>query len=210
MEGATAHDFHNPQRMSHERSACRPFSARPRMAASQSGRIPASPPLRTAEHLAASTASTSPSSIRNPCELHGRAFREGSERRSLMTTYCPTATPEGAPISILRSRVALPRPLPQHLETPPAPSAETSPRSCACCSPRKSPAAPPPPGGCAARSPGSPPGKTFASWRPEESSVSEPTQNALITLEWIGPAENLVVARPDRLRGPSPGSAAAT
>jgi hypothetical protein len=57
---------------------------------------------------------------------------------------------------------------------------------------------------------GFPAGKTFASWRPEESSVSETTQNALITLEWIGPAENLVVAWPDRLRGPSPGSAAAT
>jgi hypothetical protein len=144
MEGATAHDFHNPQRISHERSACRPFSARPRMAASQSGRTPASPPLRTAEHLAArlalrpvlphvhqrltsprhpvSTASTSPSSTRNPRELHGRAFREGSERRSLTTTYCPTAIPEGAPMSILRSRAAPPRSLPWHPEHRPRPA----------------------------------------------------------------------------------------
>ena len=31
-----------------------------------------------------------------------------------------------------------------------------------------------------------PTGKTFASWRPEESSIPEATQNALTTLEWVG------------------------
>jgi len=41
-----------------------------------------------------------------------------------------------------------------------------------------------------------PTGKTFSSWRPEESSIPEPTQNALTTLEWIGRHENLVVAGP--------------
>ena len=41
-----------------------------------------------------------------------------------------------------------------------------------------------------------PAGKTFSSWRPEESSVPEATQNALATLEWISRAENLVVAGP--------------
>jgi DNA replication protein DnaC len=41
-----------------------------------------------------------------------------------------------------------------------------------------------------------PTGKTFSSWRPEESSIPEATQNALITLEWIGRAENLAVAGP--------------
>ncbi|MFI9842516.1 IS21-like element helper ATPase IstB [Nonomuraea sp. NPDC051941] len=41
-----------------------------------------------------------------------------------------------------------------------------------------------------------PTGKTLASWRPEESSIPEPTQNALATLEWIGRAENLVIAGP--------------
>jgi DNA replication protein DnaC len=39
-----------------------------------------------------------------------------------------------------------------------------------------------------------PTGKTLASWRPEESSIPEATQNALTTLEWIGRHENLVVA----------------
>ena len=43
---------------------------------------------------------------------------------------------------------------------------------------------------------GFPTGKTFSSWRPEESSVPEATQNALATLEWIGRAENLVVTGP--------------
>jgi len=41
-----------------------------------------------------------------------------------------------------------------------------------------------------------PSGKTFSSWRPGESSIPEATQNALITLEWIGRAENLVIAGP--------------
>jgi DNA replication protein DnaC len=43
---------------------------------------------------------------------------------------------------------------------------------------------------------GFPAGKTFASWRPEQSSISAATQNALATLEWIGRAENLVIAGP--------------
>ena len=43
---------------------------------------------------------------------------------------------------------------------------------------------------------GFPSGKTFSSWRPEESSVPGPTQDALATLEWIGRAENLIVAGP--------------
>ena len=41
-----------------------------------------------------------------------------------------------------------------------------------------------------------PAGKTFATWRPAESSIPAPTQNALATLEWIGRAENLAVAGP--------------
>ncbi|MBS2554821.1 ATP-binding protein, partial [Catenulispora sp. NL8] len=41
-----------------------------------------------------------------------------------------------------------------------------------------------------------PTGKTLASWRPEESSIPEATQNSLMTLEWIGRAENLVIAGP--------------
>lgn len=41
-----------------------------------------------------------------------------------------------------------------------------------------------------------PTGKTLASWRPEDSSIPEPTQNALATLEWISRAENLVIAGP--------------
>lgn len=41
-----------------------------------------------------------------------------------------------------------------------------------------------------------PTGKTFSSWRPEDSSISEATQNALGTLEWIGRHENLAVAGP--------------
>jgi DNA replication protein DnaC len=43
---------------------------------------------------------------------------------------------------------------------------------------------------------GFPTGKTLGSWRPEESSIPEATQNALVTLEWIGRAENLVLAGP--------------
>ena len=43
---------------------------------------------------------------------------------------------------------------------------------------------------------GFPAGKTFSSWRPEESSVSAATRDALATLEWISRAENLVIAGP--------------
>jgi DNA replication protein DnaC len=43
---------------------------------------------------------------------------------------------------------------------------------------------------------GFPSGKTFSSWRTEQSCIPEPTQNALMTLEWIGRAENLVIAGP--------------
>jgi DNA replication protein DnaC len=41
-----------------------------------------------------------------------------------------------------------------------------------------------------------PTGKTLGSWRTEESSITEATQNSLTTLEWIGRAENLVIAGP--------------
>jgi DNA replication protein DnaC len=41
-----------------------------------------------------------------------------------------------------------------------------------------------------------PTGKTFSSWRAEQSSISEATQNALSTLEWVGRHENLAVAGP--------------
>jgi DNA replication protein DnaC len=41
-----------------------------------------------------------------------------------------------------------------------------------------------------------PTGKTFASWRAEESSIPEATQSSLMTLEWISRAENLAVAGP--------------
>ena len=41
-----------------------------------------------------------------------------------------------------------------------------------------------------------PSGKTFATWRPDDSSIPPPTQQALSTLEWIGRAENLAVAGP--------------
>jgi hypothetical protein len=37
-------------------------------------------------------------------------------------------------------------------------------------------------------------GETLSSWRSQESSIPEATQNALVTLEWIGRAENLVIA----------------
>ena len=46
-----------------------------------------------------------------------------------------------------------------------------------------------------------PTGKTFSSWRPEESSIPEATQNALSTLEWIGRHENLAVAGPSVIAG---------
>jgi DNA replication protein DnaC len=41
-----------------------------------------------------------------------------------------------------------------------------------------------------------PTGKTLASWRPDESSITEATQNALTTLEWVHRHENLAVAGP--------------
>ena len=41
-----------------------------------------------------------------------------------------------------------------------------------------------------------PTGKTFETWRPGESSIPQPTQQALSTLEWIGRAENLAVTGP--------------
>jgi DNA replication protein DnaC len=41
-----------------------------------------------------------------------------------------------------------------------------------------------------------PTGKTLASWRPEDSSIPQATQQALVTLEWIGRTENLAVAGP--------------
>jgi len=41
-----------------------------------------------------------------------------------------------------------------------------------------------------------PSGKTFRTWRPDESSIPAPTQQGLATLEWIGRAENLAVAGP--------------
>jgi hypothetical protein len=46
------------------------------------------------------------------------------------------------------------------------------------------------------RAAGFPSGKTFASWRQERSSIAQPTQQALMTLEWIGRAENLAVCGP--------------
>ncbi|WKK26531.1 IS21-like element helper ATPase IstB [Streptomyces olivoreticuli] len=41
-----------------------------------------------------------------------------------------------------------------------------------------------------------PSGKTFDSWREADSSIPAPTQQALMTLEWISRAENLAVAGP--------------
>jgi DNA replication protein DnaC len=41
-----------------------------------------------------------------------------------------------------------------------------------------------------------PSGKTLASWIPEQSSIPQPTQQALTTLEWIGRRENLAIAGP--------------
>ncbi|WP_369229367.1 ATP-binding protein [Streptomyces sp. R21] len=41
-----------------------------------------------------------------------------------------------------------------------------------------------------------PTGKTLGSWRAEDSTIPEPTQNSLTTLEWMGRAENLVIAGP--------------
>jgi DNA replication protein DnaC len=41
-----------------------------------------------------------------------------------------------------------------------------------------------------------PTGKTFSSWRPEESSIAEATQQSLMTLEWLGRHENVALAGP--------------
>ena len=46
------------------------------------------------------------------------------------------------------------------------------------------------------RAAGFPSGKTFESWRPERSSIAQPTQQALMTLEGVGRAENLAVCGP--------------
>ena len=43
---------------------------------------------------------------------------------------------------------------------------------------------------------GFPSGKTFGSWRQERSSIAHPTQQALMTLEWVGRAENLAICGP--------------
>ena len=43
---------------------------------------------------------------------------------------------------------------------------------------------------------GLPTGKTFESWREEDSSISIATQSALRTLEWVGRAENLTISGP--------------
>lgn len=41
-----------------------------------------------------------------------------------------------------------------------------------------------------------PAGKTFSSWREDDSSITTATQSALRSLEWVGRAENLAVAGP--------------
>src|SRR5437899_8476412 len=46
------------------------------------------------------------------------------------------------------------------------------------------------------RAAGFPSGKTFEGWRQERSSIPQPTQQALMTLEWVGRAENLAVCGP--------------
>ena len=46
------------------------------------------------------------------------------------------------------------------------------------------------------RAAGFPSGKTFESWHPERSSIPRPTQQALMTLEWVGRAENLALCGP--------------
>ena len=46
------------------------------------------------------------------------------------------------------------------------------------------------------RAAGFPSGKTFDSWRQIDSSIPSPTQQALMTLEWIGRAENLSITGP--------------
>ncbi len=51
------------------------------------------------------------------------------------------------------------------------------------------------------RAAGFPSGKTFDSWRRADSSIPTPTQQALMTLEWVGRAENLAI-RPLGRKGP--------
>ena len=46
------------------------------------------------------------------------------------------------------------------------------------------------------RAAGFPAGKTFASWRDQDSRVPAPTLQALMTLEWVSPAENLAIWGP--------------
>src|SRR6266480_1267645 len=46
------------------------------------------------------------------------------------------------------------------------------------------------------RAAGFPSGKTLESWRPERSSIAQPTQQALMTLEWVGRAENVALCGP--------------
>ena len=43
---------------------------------------------------------------------------------------------------------------------------------------------------------GLPAGKTFESWREDDSSIPVPTQSALATLEWVHRAENLAISGP--------------
>jgi len=46
------------------------------------------------------------------------------------------------------------------------------------------------------RAAGFPSGKTLGSWREAESAIPLPTQRALVTLEWLGRAENLALCGP--------------
>ncbi|WP_328743935.1 hypothetical protein OHT57_01285 [Streptomyces sp. NBC_00285] len=50
-----------------------------------------------------------------------------------------------------------------------------------------------------------PTGKTLGSWRAEDSTIPEPTQDSLITLEWIGRASPPQEAAPRRSRGTAGG-----
>ncbi|WP_345208908.1 ATP-binding protein, partial [Fodinibacter luteus] len=43
---------------------------------------------------------------------------------------------------------------------------------------------------------GLPAGKTFTSWREQDSSIPAPTQGALAALEWVHRAENLAISGP--------------
>jgi DNA replication protein DnaC len=46
------------------------------------------------------------------------------------------------------------------------------------------------------RAAGFPSGKTFEGWLPERSTIPRPTQQALMTLEWVGRAENVALCGP--------------